>query len=136
MSAHPAHALEIPHFPGTFTQTQGLFFSAVLTHRVDAPVLLETFTPKAGLLFSGFCTSCRCSRNSASSWDIYLDKGVVLFLGFPHTTSLRCSSFSQDIYTNTGVVFFRFSTQLKLLIPSFLGIPLTHTKIYQDSAHL
>ena len=53
---HPADALEIPHSPGTFTQTQGLLFS-----------------------------------------------------GFPHTTSCRCSSFSWDIYTHMGVISSRFS---------------------------
>ena len=64
-----------------------------------------------------------------------MDMGF-FFLGFLHTTSCRCSDFSQDIYTDTGVVFFGFSAQLKLLISLFPGLPLTHTKIYQDSAHL
>ena len=34
----------------------------------------------------------------------------LFFLGFLHTTSSRCSSFSWDLYVDMGVVFFRFST--------------------------
>ena len=53
------------------------------------------------------CTSCRCSGNSAFSWDIYLDTGF-FFFGFPHATSWRCSGFSWDIYPHTRIVCFRF----------------------------
>ena len=217
MCVHPADALKIPDFPGTFTPRWGCFFW-VLVHPEDAPEIPHfpgTFTQTQGFFLSGFLdtTSCRCS---GFSWDIYPDTGVVLFRfsghyimqilwvfsghlpghwglfffrflyilqmlwkfriflghlprhrgcyfrvfrtlhhadapifletftwtwgfffpGFPHTTSCRCSDFSQDIYTDTGVVFFGFSTQLKHLISLFPGLPLTHTKIYQDSAHL
>ena len=60
------------------------------------------------------CTSCRCSGNSAFSWDIYLDTGF-FFFGFPNTTSWRCSGFSWDIYPHTRIVCFRFSYSLQML---------------------
>ena len=80
------------------------------------------------------CTSCRCSGNSAFSWDIYLDMGFFffwvfctlhhadapVFLGtFTQTpglfvsgfcTACRCSgnsTFSWDIYLDMSIVFFQ-----------------------------
>ena len=96
-------------FLGHLPRHRGCYFWVFHTlHHANVPIFLETFTWTWGFFFSGF----------------------------PHTTSCRCSDFSQDIYTDTGVVFFGFSAQLKLLISLFPGLPLTHTKIYQDSAHL
>ena len=133
MSVHPADALEIPHFPGTFTQTQGFFFFELSAQ----DMYLDT-----GVVF------LRCSRHyimqmlrfllghfSAFSLDIYPDMGILffwvfctlyhadapvffgtltqtlglLFSGF--CTCCRCSGNSAilwDIYLNTGVVFFAF----------------------------
>ena len=109
MNVHPADALKFCIFLGHLPGHRGCFFLVVLRHGADAPVCLGSFTQTAWLLFSGFCTSRRCSRNSTSSWYIYLDKGVVLFLGFPHTTSPRGSSLSQDIYMDMGLISFGFS---------------------------
>ena len=63
------------------------------------------------------CTSCGCSENSAFSWDIYPDTGVVFFSDFPDTTSCRCSGFFQDIFLHCpgtftwtpGLLFLGFS---------------------------
>ena len=89
-------------FLGHLPRHRGCYFRVFRTlHHADVPIFLETFT---------------------WTWGFF-------FLGFPHTTSCRCSDFSQDIYTDTGVVFFGFSTQLKCLISLFPGLPLTHTKI-------
>ena len=50
-------------------------------HHANAPVLLGTFTWTWGLVFSGFLhtTSSRCS---SFSWDIYMDMGVVFLWVF------------------------------------------------------
>ena len=113
MSVHPADALEIPHFPGTFTQTQGLFFLS-FQHR--------TCTWTEGLFFSGFpdTTSSRCSD---FFWDIFLHfpwtftqtMAFFFFLGFLHTISCRCSRFFWDIDPDTRVAFFRFLYMLQML---------------------
>ena len=119
-------------FTGHLHGHGGYFFWVFRTlHHPDAPAFLGTFTWTQGLFFSGFphTTSSRCSGFAG---DIYLDRGCFfqvfhalhhpvapvllgtftrtqewLFLGFPHTTSSRCSSFSWDIYPDMGVVFFR-----------------------------
>ena len=105
---------------------------------VHMPWMLQEFCicpGQQGLFLSGFLdtTSCRCS---GVSQDIYPDtKGCffrvfvhpadaqeiphfpgpltqtqgLLFSGFPHTTSCRCSNFSWDIYMDMGFFFSGFS---------------------------
>ena len=106
MNVHPADALKFRIFLGHLPRNRGFFFRVFRTlHYADALDFLGTFTQAQGLFFSGFRPSCRCSRNSTSSWDIYLDNGVVLFLGFPQTTSCRCSGFARDIYPDRDCFF-------------------------------
>ena len=76
----------------------------------DIPGTCTAFVHVIGLFYfrySAMCTSCRCSGNSAFSWDIYLDTGfsflvfqtlhhgdALAFLGtFTHTPGLFVSGF-------------------------------------------
>ena len=77
------HHVDALYFLGTFTWTQGLFFSGVpdTTSCRFSGFSQDIYLDTGACFFSGFCTSCRCSGNSAFSWDIYVDMGL-LFLGF------------------------------------------------------
>ena len=92
MCVHPADALKIPDFPGTFTQTWGCFFW-VLVHPEYAPEIPH---------FPGTFTQTHFPGTFTLTQGFFLS-------GFPHTTSSRCSGFSWDIYPDTGVVFFGYA---------------------------
>ena len=150
MCVHPADALKIPDFPGTFIRTWDCFFFGfwyILKMLQKFHIFLGWLPVHRGFLPSGFphTTSCRCSE---FSWDIYPDTGVVFFQlfrtlhhpaapaflgtftqtwelffsGFPHTTSSSCSSFSWDIYTDMVVFFlWAFCTLHHADAPVLLG---------------
>ena len=61
-----------------------------------------------GLFFLGFCTSCRCSENSAFSWAIYPDTGVVIF-GFSAHYIMQMFQFFLRHLHGHEVFFFGFS---------------------------
>ena len=116
MCVHPADALKIPHFPGTFMWTWGCCFW-VLVHPEDAPEIQHfprTFTQTQGFFLSGFpdTTSCRCS---VFSWDIYLDTGVVLFRCSRHYIMQILWVFSGHLPGHWGLFLFRFLYILQML---------------------
>ena len=153
MSVHPADALEIPHFPGTFTQTQGLFFFIAFStghvpgqrgcfsqvfqtlHHADAPIAFGTLfciflghLPKHGHSF--FWVFCTLYHTDAPVFFGTLTQTLgLLFLGF--CTCCRCSgnsAFFWDIYLDMGVVFFGF---FKHYIMQILWILLGHLLRHQ-----
>ena len=135
---HTLHRPDAPAFLGTFTQTWGLFFFGFSTHYImqvlriflghlprhracsfqvfwtlnhaDAPGFLRTFTWTLWVVFFGFLYILQML------WKIriflgHLYRQGLLFLGFPHTISCRCSGLSWDIYLDTRAVFLGFSAQ-------------------------
>ena len=135
---HTLHHPDAPAFLGTFTQTWGLFFFGFSTHYIMQmlriflghlpghrgcsfqvfmtlhhaypPGFLRTFTRTLWVVFFGFLYILQML------WKFHIFLGHLprqglLFLGFPHTTSYRCSGLSWDIYLDTRAVFLGFSAQ-------------------------
>ena len=151
VNVHPADAPEIPHCPGTFTWTQGLFFLSCPHTWCRWSSLSRVIYPDSRAVIFGFlyilqmlqkfCIFLGDSPGQGGCFIFgffphYLPRqksgffqvlctlhhpGAPAFLGtftwtwglffsdFLHTASSNCSGFAQDIYLDTGVVFFRFS---------------------------
>ena len=146
---HTLHHADAPVFLGTFTRTWGFFFWVFRTlHHADAPALLRTFTwtwgwffrvfgtlhhadalgflrtftRTLGVVFFGFCTSCRCSGNSAFSWAIYPDTGVVIFGFSTHYIMQMLWNFLGHLPGHQGCFFGVFRTVLRHVLHFYLHV--------------
>ena len=104
-----AHALDapgIPHFP----RTTGVVLFRFSGHYIMQMLLafLGHLPGHCGLFLSGFCTSCRCSGNSAFSWAIYPDTGVVIFRFSAHYIMQMFQFFLRHLHGH-GAFFSGFS---------------------------
>ena len=91
-------------------EQQGLFFSGFLDTTLCrcSGVSQDIYPDTGGCFFSAFCTSCRCSGNSAFSWAIYPDTGVVIF-GFSAHYIMQMFQFFLRHLHGHGVFFSGFS---------------------------
>ena len=146
---HPEDAPEIPHFPGTFTQTQGFFLSGfphitlcrcsgfswdiypgtgvVFFFSYSAHYIMQLLQlflghlHRPGSFFFGFSAHYIIQMLQFLLGHLH-EHGGFFSLGFPHTTSCRCSKFAWDIYLETGVGFFGISTHYIIqMLQLFLG---------------
>ena len=101
---------------------QGLFFSGFSGHYIMQMLrgFLGHLPGHWGLFFLGFCTSCRCSENSAFSWAIYPDTGVVIFGFSAHYIMQMFQFFLRHLHGHEAFFFRVFRTLHHADAPIFL----------------
>ena len=128
---HPADAPEILHLSGRSTQTPGLFYFGFLHIPVTCASFLQVHHISIQDIYPPYylCTFCRCSKNSAFSWDTHLHTMVVFprfSPFFPRTIIwtpglfffFRFSAHPWDIYMCISYLFKTFTHQIICAHPS------------------